>query len=133
MRTGKTIVADQKKILVIDDEVDFLKALGGYLKREGYAVSTCSSCRRGLNRAKKEPYDLILVDIKMPGMDGIDAIKQIERVRRKAQFIIITGYAITEDVVSLIKQDKRVHGYLLKPFNLNELMSRTKDILEERK
>lgn len=119
-----------KKILIIDDEVDFLMVLGRYLTREGYAVTTCSSGRKGLNRARKESYDLVLVDIKMPGMEGVDTVKQIEEVDHKAQFLIITGYAITEDVASLVEQDERVCGYLSKPFDLNELKNKIKEILK---
>ena len=118
-----------KKILIIDDEIDFLRTLSKYLTRKGFEVTICSSGRKGLNCAKKESYDLVLTDIKMPGMDGVEAIKQIERVRRKAQFIITSGYSITEEIDSLLKQDKRVCGYLFKPFDLNELMNRIKDIL----
>lgn len=103
--------------------------LSNYLRDKGYTVTTCSSGRKAINRVKNESPDLVLIDIRMIGLSGVDTIKQIERICRKTQFIIITGYAITEDVASLLEQNKRVHGYLFKPFDLNELLSRIKNIL----
>jgi len=118
-----------KKLLIIDDEIDLLKMLGKHLKEQGYDVTTRNTGRKGLNAVRKEPYDLVLIDIRMPGMDGIDTARQIERVQYKAKFLIITGYAITEELTTLLEQDKRVKGYLLKPFDLNELLAMMKEVI----
>lgn len=121
---------EKKKILIIDDEIDFLSILDKYFTDKGYLVTTCPNGEEGINKVREQVYDFIVVDIRMPGMNGLETIKNMVKINHnKAQFLIITGYAITEDVALILKQIKVVHGFLLKPFNFEELKNKIEKIL----
>jgi len=121
-----------KKILIIDDEKDYLKAMDRFLSDEGFSVVTCDSGRKGINRVKKEPFDLFLIDIIMPKMDGLTVIKKIEEIAPESVFLIITGYKITAEVRDILEHDKAVYSHFKKPFDMNVLVEKAKEILGER-
>ncbi len=121
----------KKKILIIDDEKDYLKAMDRFLSDEGFSVVTCDTGRKGINRVKKEPFDLFLIDIIMPKMDGLTVIKKIEEIAPESVFLIITGYKITAEVRDFLEHDKAVYSHFNKPFDMNALVEKTKEILGE--
>jgi signal transduction histidine kinase/DNA-binding response OmpR family regulator len=116
------------KILVIDDEVAIQNLCQRALSQEGHAVSTASSGEDGLELLAKEGFDLILSDLRMPGIDGIKLLKKIKETNPGTEVIIITGQATIETAIEALKGG--AFDYLLKPFNLGELISASKKCLD---
>src|SRR3989338_4725280 len=90
-----------KKILVIDDEPLITKTLSKYLSSCGYDIVPVNSGQEALQKAEKDSYDLIIADIRMPGMDGIETLKKLRNIfqnkyKSKIPEIVITGYASEE-------------------------------------
>lgn len=116
-------------ILIIDDEEDLLVLLKKHLTQEGYSITTCNNGKSGIAAYKKRRFDIVITDIRMPGMNGIEVIRTIEKMDDKVRFLIITGYSISGELTDLIETSKRVHGYVSKPFELEHLEERIKEAL----
>ena len=119
----------QDKILIIDDEKELSDVLKKYLELKGYSVAVTYNGKDGIAEAKKDGYSMIITDIKLPDINGVEVIRAIENIDDKARFLIITGYSITGDVSDLIESSKRVHGYIFKPFKPEHLEEKIKEIL----
>lgn len=114
-----------KKILVIDDEGLVTKSLRKLLKKEGFDVTEAKSALEAIGKVKEMDFDLIVSDVRMPGMDGIEAIKDIrESLKQQGKSpipeILITGYA-DEDKYKTAVQLK-VADYIYKPFDIQEFL-----------
>lgn len=118
-----------KRILVIDDEDIIIKSCVRSLTPEGYIVDTALSGREGLEIFKKNQYDLVIVDLKMPEMNGIEVMKQIQKIHPEQRIIIMTGYDTIEHVVESISSGAT--HYLEKPFTPITLLERVKEVIEE--
>ncbi|MEF9438398.1 MAG: response regulator, partial [Candidatus Mariimomonas ferrooxydans] len=103
-----------KKILVIDDEKIVRISCERTLATEGYEVTSASSANEALELFKKNSFDLILLDIKMPDMDGIEVLKKIKEARPGTNVIMITGYSTVDTAVKTLKLG--AINYLEKPF-----------------
>lgn len=115
----------EKKILVIDDEELITRSLIKLLRNEGYVASLARSGDEALGKIRAEDFDLIICDVRMPGIDGIETIKGIRAYLEKSNKksipeVIITGYADAEKYESAI--DLEVADYLYKPFDNNEFL-----------
>ena len=91
------------KILLIDDEADILRVLSMSLKADGYDVVTALSGEEGLTVFEQESPDLVLTDIKMPGMDGIQVLKQIKVLSDESEVIIITGHGDIDSAIEALQ------------------------------
>ncbi|MGB2698333.1 MAG: response regulator [Candidatus Zixiibacteriota bacterium] len=107
------------KIAVVDDEEVMRRLVTEVLKGEGYQVFTFSNAREALGQVKKENFDLILTDIKMPEMDGMELIKSAHKVNPDVGAIFMTGYASLSSAREAVKEG--AYDYILKPFDLNEV------------
>ena len=114
------------RILVIDDERAIRNTLKEILEFEGYTVDTAADGKSGVEVAKKQPYDLVYCDVKMPCMDGIEVLEQVE----DTTFIMISGHATVETAVEALK--KGAFDFLEKPIDLNRLLVTTKNALDRR-
>jgi len=113
----------KEKILVVDDEKILLKTLDRLLSKEGYQVTTTDNSYDALDMVKKEFFDLIILDIRMPGMDGISLLKEIRKIQgdeEKSMVIIITGYASEDAPIKAIKLG--ADDYIMKPFELDDFL-----------
>lgn len=119
----------KKKILIVDDDQELLTGLKKSLSLRGYSVTACDKAQEGIAKAREEKYDLLLVDIRLPQMSGVEVIKTVEKIDDNVRFLIITGYSITGEIADLIETCKRVHGYIFKPFNLESLQKKIEEIL----
>jgi signal transduction histidine kinase len=119
------------KVLVIDDEEISRISCERILKRIGIETSKAASGRAGLDLLVREPHDLVLVDLKMPEMDGMEVARRIRDYDPNAVIIIITGYATIETAVTAIKEG--AYDYLPKPFTPDELVIVVRRGLEKRK
>jgi two-component system nitrogen regulation response regulator GlnG len=108
-----------KKILVVDDEESIRWALRKALEREGYRVALASDGVEGLARATESDIDLVLMDIKMPGTDGFDALTRIKESRPDLPVIIMTAFGTLQAAVQAMKRG--AYDYVTKPFDFDEL------------
>jgi signal transduction histidine kinase len=119
------------KVLVIDDEEISRISCERILKRIGIETTKASSGRQGLDLLMREPHDLVLVDLKMPEMDGMEVARRIRAYDPNTVTIIITGYATIETAVAAIKEG--AYDYLPKPFTPDELVIVVRRGLEKRR
>ena len=92
-----------EKILLIDDEEDIVRVLSMSLKSDGYDVVSALSGKEGLEVFKKESPDIILTDIKMPGMDGIEVLKKVKKIDPETEVIIITGHGDIDTAIEALQ------------------------------
>lgn len=120
-----------KRILVIDDDTGIRESLFLVLNDAGYQVDTVESGEQGIEKVKNNKYDLIFLDIKMAGMDGIETLQEIRKMGKKIPVYIITAFQREyfrqlEDA----KQNGMDFEVIEKPFDRKRLLSLVKDILE---
>jgi DNA-binding NtrC family response regulator len=109
----------KSKILVVDDEEIMRCSLSDWLKEDGYDVLAVEDGYQALEKIKKEEWDLAVVDLKMPKMDGIEVLKKVNKSKPGLPVIIITAYATVDSAVMAIKEGAA--DYIVKPFNPEEI------------
>ncbi len=114
------------KILVAEDEEITLKHLTYALEQEGYSVTGVGNGLDALKKLEKEDFDILIADIKMPGMDGLTLLDEVKAKGIDMEVIIITGFGSIESAVNAMK--KGAFDYVTKPFNLDELSLKVKKI-----
>jgi len=118
------------KILVIDDEAGIRSSLKGILEDEGYEVKTTESGEDGFNLLKKQNFDLILLDIWLPQMNGIELLKKIKIMEENIQIIMITGHGTVETAVTATKLG--AYDFLEKPLSLEKVVLTVKNALKQK-
>ncbi|MBW1644427.1 MAG: response regulator [Deltaproteobacteria bacterium] len=93
----------EEKVLLVDDEKDFIEALGERMENRGMNVSTTTSAKDALKKMEEEAYDAIVLDLQMPEMDGIEALKAIKKKNPDMQVILLTGHATVEQGIEAMK------------------------------
>lgn len=111
-----------KRILLIEDEPTLSLLLQERLEKEGYSVSTCHDGEQGLTHALREPFDLILLDIKLPGRNGFDICRDLRRHALNLPILMLTARSDVKDRIKGLKIG--ADDYLGKPFDVNELLAR---------
>ncbi|MFC1592670.1 response regulator [Candidatus Omnitrophota bacterium] len=106
-------------ILLVDDEPDFIEPISFWLKANGYPVLIASNGQEALETVKKNKPDMVFLDIKMPGMDGIETLKRIREFNKELPVIILTAYPTIEHFSQT--QKLNVSGFFDKAGNMNEL------------
>src|ERR687887_466646 len=118
-------------VLVIDDEEIMREILETLLTREGYTVRAASSGAEGLELARTLPFDAAIVDIMMPGMDGIAMLDELKRIDEELAVIIITAYASIESAIAAMKAG--AFDYVTKPFKNEEVLVVVRNAIERRR
>lgn len=118
------------KILLVDDEPDILEFLSYNLIKNGYKVKKAENGKEGVKMAKSFKPDLILMDVMMPEMDGIEACNQIRQIESLSQTLIIFLSARTEEFTQLAGYDAGANDYITKPIKPKVLMSKIKAMLK---
>src|SRR5215211_7445587 len=118
-------------ILVVDDEEIMREILETLLTREGYEVKLASSGEEGLELARALPFDAAIVDIMMPGIDGIGTLDELKRIDEDLAVIIITAYASVESAISAMKSG--AFDYITKPFKNEEVLVVVRNAMERRR
>ncbi len=116
-----------EKILIVDDEKNYPTIIGEILKDEGYTPVTASSSLLALDILKQDYIDLVLTDVKMPGMDGIELLEQIRSMMPDLPVIIMTAYGSVEKAVEAM--EKGAYTFILKPFDNETLMAHIRKAL----
>jgi len=115
------------KILVVDDERDICRMISNILKEEGYKVDKAYDGKQAIRKVKTRGYNLMLLDYKLPDIDGINVLKEIRRIEPSLKVIMISAYG-SPSTKSMAKKFG-VYRFLDKPFDLNRLVRVVKDAL----
>jgi DNA-binding NtrC family response regulator len=118
-------------IMLVDDEVSFVKTVAKRLAKRNIKTIMAFSAEEGLEKLKEnQDLDVIVLDIKMPGMNGIDALKEIKTVSPLVEVIMLTGHATIELAVDAMKLG--AHDFLMKPFEIEELVLKMQEAAEKK-
>ena len=118
------------KVLLVDDEVDFLKTLAERLETRGLKVTTATNGEDALGSIEKQEYDLIVLDLAMPGFDGLETLKRIKARQPDAEIIMLSGQGSIRTSIEAMKLG--ACDFLQKPVDINELMSKIGEAKEKR-
>jgi len=122
-----------KKILVIDDEELVVASLIKLLKKSGYSAVSARNSSEAMEKIKEADFDLIVADVRMPGIDGVQIVKNIreyfkQKGKKPVPEILITGYSAEESVKQA--QELKVADFIYKPFDINEFLEIVKKNLK---
>jgi putative nucleotidyltransferase with HDIG domain len=123
-------VKAKAKILVMDDEIQIRDWLALRLGQQGYNVITASNGNEGIARIRREEFDIAILDIMMPEMDGITALGHIKKINPEIEVIMVTGFGTMETVVESIRRG--ACDYIRKPFNIEEILVVVEKVLEKK-
>ena len=116
------------RILIIDDEKNVLSSFKKILDQEGYSIQTSGSAREGLDLAQGHPFDLLIMDIRMPGMSGLEAFSKFKEIDPKLPIIIMTAHGTTEAAIEAMRLG--AFDYVMKPFEVPAMKQLIEKALE---
>lgn len=123
------MINSKYNILIVDDEEDILDFVGYNLKKEGYNIQTCTNGKDALKLAKETPPHIILLDLMMPEMDGIETCKELNRIENLKKTIIVFFTARNEDFTQILCLDAGADDYITKPIKPSVLTSKINSLL----
>ena len=119
------------KVLLIDDEQEFTGALAERLERRGYDVQAVDNGEDGLQAIENNPPHIVVLDLKMPGLSGIEVLKRVKAQQPSMPVLLLTGYGSTEEGIKGMQLG--AYDYMMKPLNINELISKLQEAIGEQK
>ena len=122
---------EQARILVIDDDKAVRKSHEAMLKANGYEVDVAETGIEAIKKSKAKLYNLALVDLRLPDMDGIELLTSMREAVPKTVKIIITGYPSQENAIEAV--NRGADGYIVKPYSMEELLRKIKEQLQKQK
>lgn len=123
-------MADNIRLLIVDDEVRFLKTLASRLELRGFDVTTADNGKLALELARKQTFDLAILDLKMPGLSGEDVLEVLKRDHPFIEVIILTGHGSIDSAVQCTQAGS--YRYLAKPCETDQLLQVLKDAYQQR-
>ncbi|MDH4207190.1 MAG: response regulator [Desulfobacteraceae bacterium] len=120
----------RKRILVVDDELALRESLAGWLERDGYEVEMAAGSKEALKRLKDSRFDILIVDVKMKEISGMEILKQVKANHPNATVIMMTAYGSIDTAIKAMKNN--AYDYLLKPFDPIDLSLMIKKIFQEK-
>lgn len=122
-----------EKILIIDHEPDIRKDLETILAKKGYQVMAASGSEAAISVLKSEPLDLVIMDIRMPGMDGLEFMREVKKLGDDIEVIVLTGSVSVENAVKALRDDG-AFDFLTKPLkNVDQLINSVKEALQKQR
>src|SRR2546421_9407821 len=109
-------------ILIVDDEPLIRETLTEYLTQEGHRVSACGSGEQALTLAARQPFDVALCDVQLPGIDGIELLERLLKLSPQTFVLLITAFGTVENAVAAFQRG--AHDYLMKPILLDEVLGK---------
>jgi two-component system response regulator PilR (NtrC family) len=117
------------RILIIDDDENIRKVLQTILEDEGYYIETAETAKKGIEKSEESFFNLALIDIRLPDMEGIELLTKLRETKPKMRKIIVTGYPTLQNAVSAV--NKGADGYVLKPFDVEKILATIKEQLQK--
>ncbi|VVB90656.1 Chemotaxis protein CheY [uncultured archaeon] len=118
-----------KNILIIEDDSKMREGLAELLKEEGYHVESAEDGKKGIDKLIDKVFDVVLTDLIMPVMGGMDVLRETKRIRPATHVILITAYATVENAVEAMKSG--ASDYITKPFKIDEVQTKIRKVLAE--
>lgn len=115
------------RLLVVEDELDLQEAIAEGLRIEGYSVDTCEDGETAYEKLNETNYDLVILDLNLPKLDGLEVLKKIRAEKQEVKVLILSARSHTTDKV--IGLDLGANDYLAKPFDFSELEARIRNLL----
>lgn len=122
---------EKTKVLVVDDEVEFASTLAERLQLRGYDAKAVYCAEDTFAAVKSDPPDVILLDLKMPGMGGIEILMTVRTFASDIYVILLTGHMDVEKEIEGVKLDN--FDYIMKPVDIKELIQKIEDAVKQRK
>jgi DNA-binding response OmpR family regulator len=120
----------KSNILVVDDEPVARQSLTDILKLEGYTVTAAPNGHAAVEYVRTHPIDLMIVDLRMPGMDGLEVVQVVNQISPETEIILLTAFGSTESAIQALRL--RIHDYLLKPASPAQILASIKKGLSRR-
>ena len=117
-------------ILIVDDDVEIRKMLLQILNDEGYSVEAVERGKQALKMCKKGPFDVALVDINLPDIEGVELIKKLKHIQPNMIRVIITGHPSVDNAVKAVNE--KADAYVIKPINPVELLEKIRTLIKEK-
>jgi len=118
------------RVLLVDDENEFRETLAKRMRKRGMAIRGAGSGEEALACLEREDVDVVVLDVKMPGMDGIEVLRRIKKLRPLVEVIMLTGHASVE--VAIQGMEIGAFDYLMKPMDIDELVYKLQDAHEKK-
>jgi two-component system, OmpR family, response regulator len=118
------------RVLIVDDELDFLETIVKRLRRRKVDTTGIDSGIKALELLGKEPFDVVILDVRMPGMDGIETLKEMKKKSPLMEVIMLTGHASVESGVQGMQYG--AFDYIMKPANIDELLEKIHEAYERK-
>ena len=118
------------KILVVDDEDDFRETIVKRMQKRKMSAWGAESGEKALELIETQPFDVVVLDVKMPGLDGIDTLREIKKRKPLIEVILLTGHASMESGIEGMKLG--AYDYVMKPANLEELIEKMRQAYEKK-
>ena len=118
-------------VLLVDDEKEFVEFLAKRIQERGISVEYVFSGEEAIDKIKKRLFDVVVLDIKMMGIDGVETLKQLKKLKPTMEVIMLTGHASLESGIESMKTG--AFDYLVKPFDFTELMGKINNAFAKKK
>jgi DNA-binding NtrC family response regulator len=124
-------MGEAARILIIDDDENIRKVLETILEDEGYIVETAETAKKGIEKSEKAFYNLALIDVRLPDMEGIELLSKLRNTKPKMRKIIVTGYPTLQNAVSAV--NKGADAYVMKPFEVEKILQTIREQLKKQR
>jgi DNA-binding NtrC family response regulator len=122
-------MSEAARILVIDDDENIRKVLETILEDEGYIVETAETAKKGIEESEKAFFNLALIDVCLPDMEGIELLSKLRSTKPKMRKIIVTGYPTLQNAVAAV--NKGADAYVMKPFEVDKILQTIREQLKK--
>ena len=122
-------MGETARILIVDDDENIRKVLTAILEDEGYTVESVDIARKAIERTRRKFYNLALIDIRLPDMEGIELLTKMRDTKPKMRKIIIIGYPALENAVEAV--NRGADAYILKPFDMEKVLKTIEEELRK--
>ena len=124
-------MGESARILVVDDDENIRKVLTTILEDEEYAVEQAETAQKAIEMTKRKVYNLALIDIRLPDMEGIELLTRMKDTTPKMRKIIITGYPTLQNAIEAV--NRGADAYIMKPFDMDKVLTTIKEQLRKQK
>ncbi len=124
-------MVENARILIVDDDENIRKVLAMILEDEGYVVDQAETAKQAVEKTKKNFYNMALIDIRLPDMEGIELLTMMRDTVPRMRKIIITGYPTLQNAIEAV--NRGADAYILKPFDVNKVLATIKEQLRKQR